>query len=31
VTVISKPWLQKYVNEKYDNITKQVDVKEKKG
>ena len=30
VTGVSEPWLQKYVNEKYDNIPKQVDVKEKK-
>jgi len=29
VTGISEPWLQKYVNEKYDNISKKVDVKEK--
>ena len=29
VTGISEPWLQKYVNEKYDNILQKVNVKEK--
>jgi IS1 family transposase len=31
VTGISKRWLQKYINEKYENIPKQIDIVKKKG
>jgi len=31
VTGISESWLQKYVNEKYENIPQQIDIEEKKG
>ena len=30
VTGISEPWLQKYINDKYENIDQQVDVVKKK-
>jgi transposase-like protein len=30
VTGISEPWLQEYINNKYDNIDKKVDVVKKK-
>jgi IS1 family transposase len=31
VTGISKPWLQKYINEKYENIPKKIDIVKEKG
>jgi transposase-like protein len=30
VTGISEPWLQKYINDKYENIDQHVDVEKKK-
>ena len=31
VTGISEPWLQKYINKKYENIPKEFDIVEKKA
>jgi IS1 family transposase len=31
VTGISEPWLQKYINEKYENVSKEVGIVKKKG
>ena len=31
VTGISEPWLQKYINEKYDNTPREIEIIKKKG